>query len=113
MSVNVPEPNVTEIDAEQQDDAVIGRALRWSLLVFLCVGLIVAGIVYAVTRPNKKESIAEAHLADLDVRELPPVLLPYVPFSDITHEAGITFVHENGAYGDKLLPETMGGGMAF
>jgi hypothetical protein len=34
-------------------------------------------------------------------------------FADVTREAGITFVHNNGAYGDKLLPETMGGGVAF
>jgi hypothetical protein len=32
---------------------------------------------------------------------------------DVTESAGIDFVHENGAYGDKLLPETMGGGCAF
>ena len=30
-----------------------------------------------------------------------------------TQSAGITFVHNNGGYGDKLLPETMGGGVAF
>lgn len=35
------------------------------------------------------------------------------PFTDITASAGINFVHHNGAYGDKLLPETMGGGVAF
>ena len=34
-------------------------------------------------------------------------------FTDITKQAGISFVHNNGAYGDKLLPETMGGGVAF
>lgn len=34
-------------------------------------------------------------------------------FTDITKQAGITFVHNNGAFGDKLLPETMGGGVAF
>src|SRR5438270_13706519 len=34
-------------------------------------------------------------------------------FTDITKEAGINFVHNNGAFGDKLLPETMGGGVAF
>ena len=34
-------------------------------------------------------------------------------FTDITKESGITFVHENGAYGERLLPETMGGGVAF
>jgi enediyne biosynthesis protein E4 len=52
---------------------------------------------------------------------LPPVrpvqvqaeTLPSVKFVDITKEAGITFVHDNGALGEKLLPETMGAGVAF
>src|SRR6185503_6265098 len=39
--------------------------------------------------------------------------LPRVEFTDVTRSAGIRFVHANGAYGDKLLPETMGGGVAF
>lgn len=39
--------------------------------------------------------------------------IPTVKFTDITAAAGIKFVHNNGAYGDKLLPETMGGGVAF
>ena len=39
--------------------------------------------------------------------------IPVAKFTDITKEAGITFVHNNGAYGEKLLPETMGGGVAF
>lgn len=38
---------------------------------------------------------------------------PKVFFTDITQSAGIGFVHENGACGEKLLPETMGGGVAF
>src|SRR3954469_22587420 len=37
----------------------------------------------------------------------------FAKFTDVTKQAGITFVHNNGAYGDKLLPETMGGGVAF
>ncbi len=32
---------------------------------------------------------------------------------DITREAGITFVHASYARGEKLLPETMGSGVAF
>jgi enediyne biosynthesis protein E4 len=40
-------------------------------------------------------------------------VLPSVKFVDITKDAGITFVHNNGAFGDKLLPETMGSGVAF
>ena len=39
--------------------------------------------------------------------------LPSVKFVDITDEAGIAFVHYNGAQGEKLLPETMGAGVAF
>ncbi len=39
--------------------------------------------------------------------------IPTVKFTDITTTAGIKFLQNNGAYGDKLLPETMGGGVAF
>jgi hypothetical protein len=34
-------------------------------------------------------------------------------FKDITDSAGIRFVHINGAYGERLMPETMGSGAAF
>ena len=34
-------------------------------------------------------------------------------FRDITQRAGIHFVHNNGAFGKKYLPETMGPGVAF
>jgi len=34
-------------------------------------------------------------------------------FRDITRQAGIRFVHNNGAFGKKYLPETMGPGVAF
>ena len=38
---------------------------------------------------------------------------PEVLFVECTEEAGIRFQHVNGATGEKLLPETMGGGCAF
>src|SRR5262245_15336874 len=41
------------------------------------------------------------------------VVPPSVRFTDITAKAGIDFVHTNGSFGMKLLPETMGGGVAF
>jgi enediyne biosynthesis protein E4 len=34
-------------------------------------------------------------------------------FTDVTGSAGIHFKHNNGAYGGKLLPETLGAGCAF
>ena len=36
-----------------------------------------------------------------------------IHFTDITRAAGIHFVHNNGAFGKKYLPETMGPGVAF
>jgi hypothetical protein len=34
-------------------------------------------------------------------------------FTDVTKAAGVRFTHENGAFGKKYLPETMGSGCAF
>jgi hypothetical protein len=42
-----------------------------------------------------------------------PVPIPLVRFTDITRAAGIRFRHTTGAFGKKLLPETMGPGVAF
>lgn len=38
---------------------------------------------------------------------------PHIHFTDITRQAGLTFHHVNGAFGKRLLPETMGSGVAF
>src|SRR5262245_58653626 len=46
-----------------------------------------------------------------------PLLLsaadPPVMFSDATAQSGIKFVHNNGAFGKKYLPETIGSGVVF
>lgn len=39
--------------------------------------------------------------------------MPPVKFTDVTAKAGIGFQHINGAFGKKLLPETLGSGCAF
>jgi hypothetical protein len=36
-----------------------------------------------------------------------------IEFTDVTAEAGIRFKHNNGAFGKKYLPETIGSGCAF
>jgi hypothetical protein len=38
---------------------------------------------------------------------------PGFTFADVTAQAGIHFRHNSGAYGGKLLPETLGSGCAF
>jgi len=47
------------------------------------------------------------------IAEAIDVAPPPVRFTNITRAAGVDFVHVNGAYGERLLPETMGGGVAF
>lgn len=42
-----------------------------------------------------------------------PALTSAIHFEDITRSAGIHFAHNNGAFGKKWLPETMGPGVAF
>ena len=39
--------------------------------------------------------------------------IPGVGFRDVTQRAGLRFVHNNGAFGKKYLPETLGPGVAF
>jgi hypothetical protein len=46
---------------------------------------------------------------DLDAQSRAPGL----QFVDVTAAAGLQFRHNNGAYGAKLLPETLGSGCAF
>lgn len=59
---------------------------------------------------EQAKSIVPEILAPLPRVDIQP---PKVNFSDITDSAGIKFDHITGAYGKKLLPETMGGGVAF
>ncbi len=108
-----PQPVPSDAAPGTGDDLIIARALRWSL----GVGVLIAGIVVGVlllTRQREAPAVTESHRTVLpEFRKRPQVELPRIPFTDITPSAGIDFVHENGAFGEKLLPETMGGGCAF
>ena len=94
-------------------EARIRRAVKRSLVVLVL--LAIAGTAaFLATRSTEPKGIVE----DADVPGPAPapqavVDAPAIEFTDITGPAGIRFVHENGAYGERLLPETMGGGVAF
>jgi enediyne biosynthesis protein E4 len=106
--MTAPDPIVEE------NDAVIGTAFRRSLLVLVVLGVAV-GSSWLVMQAGRSTPVAEPPKAVVAAqpRKASANSIPEIPFTDITSSAGITFVHENGAYGDKLLPETMGGGCAF
>jgi enediyne biosynthesis protein E4 len=108
----VGNPN-PEPDELERDDAVIGRAFRWSFVAIVVVVAAAAGGYYYWTRKPGVAVTAEQKLKMAEPRKAEGVVIPHVHFTDISGESGITFVHVNGAYGDKLLPETMGGGCAF
>ncbi len=93
------------------DDSIIGRALAWSLAV-VAVAAAIGGVLFLANRPEEPPPVtAITILPAMPVEAI--IDPPDVRFTDITIEAGIDFVHENGASGDKLLPETMGAGCAF
>jgi hypothetical protein len=100
-------------ETEERDDAVIATALKWSLVAFCVLAAIVGGAVYWMWPDPPAVEVKQTELAAVDLREGPQVAMPRVRFTDVTAEAGIRFVHENAAHGQKLLPETMGGGCAF
>ncbi|HXE79434.1 MAG TPA: CRTAC1 family protein [Vicinamibacterales bacterium] len=56
--------------------------------------------------------VAASVLARVDVALRAQESLPF-KLVDVTKEAGIVFTHENGAFGKKYLPETLGAGAAF
>ena len=103
---------VTEgVEADDGDDAIVGRAVTWSLALLGFAG-VVAGLVFVVK--NRQAVIAPpTPVPEVRQRVTTQQPLPTVPWTDITAEARVTFTHENGARGEKLLPETMGGGVAL
>jgi hypothetical protein len=68
------------------------------------------GIFPAPRQPSQRVIVLAFLVAVSSLKADEP---PVAKFTDVTSQSGIHFVHENGAYGDKLLPETMGGGVAF
>ena len=96
----------------REDDTIIGTAFRWSLAVVVVLGGAIGLAVWLLGGEEDEPPPEETETAaPLEATE--SVVPPAVAFRDVTLESGLTFVHENGARGDKLLPETMGGGVAF
>jgi hypothetical protein len=110
---NPPPPEEQE-ELVQQDDAAISRGLRISL-VGLVVLAALGGGAFALLKPKK--SAGPVKVTQVSAPEAAPTnavaRVPAIRFTDVTAAAGISFRHQNGAYGDKLLPETMGSGVAF
>lgn len=109
-----PNPADEPEDFVQSDDSVIGRAVLRSLLVVLALGAVGGGGWWWATQRKVQKEVRVTQLAAPKVAtNAAAAQMPRMVFTDITAAAGITFRHETGATGEKLLPETMGGGVAL
>lgn len=98
---------------EQQDDAIIGRAFKWSLLGFATIAAIVAGILFSRSSNSAPEVVIDKNTDTIESLNRDFGAMPKIQFTDVTLDSGVDYQHFNGATGHKLLPETMGGGVAI
>ena len=94
-------------------EARIRRALKLSGAVAVAIVLVAAATILWLRPGQEAPPSPDAIQAGPQLPAPPTVAAPSIPFTDITAAAGIDFVHRTGAYGERLLPETMGGGVAF
>ena len=112
--------DLPEHDQEQheefvpEDDAVIGVVFWWSVLVVgVVAGIALLVMLLVMGRGDEPETIITKQVEAPEALVPDLAVLPDVRFTDVTADAGIDFVHESGAEGEKYLPETMGSGAAF
>jgi tetratricopeptide (TPR) repeat protein len=87
--------------------------LWWTLLV-LAAGVWVAGVgLWVWRKPPPPPVTSPALPVHTPAAAQPAHASVTIHFADVTHEAGIAFVHEAGATGAKWYPETIGSGVAF
>lgn len=89
----------------------LSRAVKGSAIVAGLLILVVACVIVISQWERTKVEVVEAPVPTSIVPRA-DATVPELGFTDITQSAGIQFVHENGAIGNRLLPETMGGGVA-
>jgi len=97
-----------------EDDRIIARAIRISLMIV--GGLVLLGLItwLVVNRDEPVETLQEVPRTQAQsLSAANDVAPPALSFTDVTRASGVDFVHVSGAYGERLLPETMGGGVAI
>lgn len=105
------ENTASEDQDDVQSDEAIGRAFRFSAVIIgllLGVGLAVWAGSTLFNPDEKVESVTE--LVMPKEREVNQVTLPQIPLTPVGKESGLDWQHVSGMEGEKLLPETMGGG---
>jgi hypothetical protein len=95
------------------DDRIITVAFRRSLALIVAIAVMVAAGVLLIRRGSTAEEIRSKEISVPEILRQDDTERPPVRLTEITGSSGVGFVHFNGASGDRLLPETMGSGVAF
>ncbi|HVR73633.1 MAG TPA: VCBS repeat-containing protein, partial [Planctomycetota bacterium] len=81
--------------------------------IALAASTAIAFVLWQRFEPPPQAAVVPAPEAPREFVPDTTLLRAEVKLIDVTDAAGIRFRHSNGARGQKLLPETMGGGAAF
>lgn len=101
------------MNSTNSGEALIRKAFFRSLLTIV-LALIAGYVIYTFSQQEPEpQPVATQAVTGPVITQPATASPPEVQFTDITKEAGIDFTHTNGAYGDRLLPETMGAGGGF
>jgi hypothetical protein len=94
-------------------EAIIRKAFYRSVIAVAIFGIAAFAIYHFIQQQPETTAITEQDIKGPVITPQAPEQIPAIRFTDITDQAGINFVHINGAYGERLLPETMTGGNGF
>src|SRR6267142_5193182 len=87
---------IREDELVPADDTIIGRAFAWSLAVFAVIGAIVGATVWLLSRAPVVTPASPSAFVPPRALVIGAATIPSIAFADVTLEAGIDFVRENG-----------------
>ncbi len=100
-------------NTQHSGEDIIRKAFNRSLLT-IAIAVVAGYAIYLLTqREPESDPVTQEKITGPVIAEKTTIEIPEVHFTDITTDAGIDFIHINGAYGERLLPETMGSGAGF
>ena len=89
----------------------IGRSACTGRVPSLAAMFVLAGVAYGCGDPQPEPG--RPYAAPRHTTTDGEAVATRLRFTEIAAEAGIDFEHSNGAFGEKWMPETLGGGAAF
>lgn len=96
----------------QNSDEIIAVFFKKSVVVISVVVLAIIIIYFLLNQESKHVTVAEkVYQAPSQLTKI--VEPPDTKFNEEAEKRGLDFIHENGATGERMLPETMGSGVAF